>query len=102
MSAIVAAKTACARSKLLQRFLAALRQGQWNHGNAFVQQLHGLLGTRLAADGALFGLAIVHAAGFIGKAFAHVLGLLRDLARPLQPGGLHGLQLLTRLGRHGR
>ena len=57
-------------SKSLQGAFEARRHGQRNDGNAFVQQLFGLLAGGLAADAALLGFAIVDTARLIGKTLA--------------------------------
>jgi hypothetical protein len=44
-------------------------------GDALVDQFEHVGGAGLAADGALLGLAVVDAAGFVGEALAHVFRL---------------------------
>ena len=48
---------------------------------------------KLSAD-----FTVVHAPRFFGKVFAYVFGVLSHLARPLHPGRMHGMQLLSRFG----
>ena len=51
-----------------------MRHGDGHRLDAFVQQSCAIFGRRLAADAALLGLAVVHAARFLGEALADILG----------------------------
>lgn len=65
----------------MQGLCAGFRQRQ--HGDAFFEQLHGLLRRAAPANGSRGHFALVHETGFLGKAIAHVLAVAHEFAGSL-------------------